>query len=181
MQARKWKKREKTHGKAASSGRLDGRRASSAAAEKKNPAGPEPDGGSAESIEWKCPLFVFGVRLGHGRAAEAGTAAETAAHAAAGDTGTAAETAALGDKIDSLRKSVEAGMFHNLETELYNLSKRFGATPSEFEAEELAEEVSALHALYAAVTGNAPRVLADDLTIIASETFTPSGGTHANL
>ena len=80
--------------------------------------------------------------------------------------------AALGDKIDSLRKSVEAGMFHNLETELYNLSKRFGATPSENEAEELAEEVSALHALYAAVTGTAPRVLADDLTLIASETFT---------
>lgn len=81
--------------------------------------------------------------------------------------------AALGDKIDSLRKSVAAGMFHNLETELYNLSKRFGATPSETEAEELAEEVSALHALYAAVSGTAPRVLADDLTLIASETFTP--------
>lgn len=81
----------------------------------------------------------------------------------------------LGEKIDSLRKSVEAGMFHNLETELYNLNRRFAEPPSETEAEELADEVCALHALYAAVTGNTPRVLADDLTIIASETFTPSG------
>ena len=88
--------------------------------------------------------------------------------------------AALGDKIDSLRKSVEAGMFHNLETELYNLNLRFTELPSENEAEVLAEEGSSLHALYAAVSVNAPRVLANDLTLIASETFTPSG-TPASL
>ena len=79
--------------------------------------------------------------------------------------------ASLGEKIDSLRRSVEAGMFHQLETELYDLNKRHGAPPTDAEAEELAEELSALHALYAAVAATASTVPVYDFTLVASETF----------